>query len=95
MYLLVEKEAFEKLLEKVDILNNKVDALMASRESTQELLGTNEAVQYLGVCAKTLQRYRDEGKVEFSKISGKKILYKKTDLEKLIHDNYMETLNKK
>lgn len=44
------------------------------------------AQQYLGLCKRTLQRYRDEEIVEFAKI-GSVVWYRKEDLDALLEAN--------
>ena len=55
---------------------------------TQERYLTNaEVCDLLKVSRRTLQRYRDEGRIAFSQV-GATIRYKAADVERFLHDNY-------
>lgn len=48
-------------------------------------LSNGEAAKYLGVSAKTLQRYRDAARIGFYQIDGDRtIWYAKSDLDRLV-----------
>jgi len=44
----------------------------------------------LHISQRTLQDYRDKGRIAFYKLEGK-ILYKESDIEKMLEDNYYKT----
>jgi excisionase family DNA binding protein len=53
---------------------------------------TKEAAEFLKVNKKTLKRYRDCGKLPYSK-DGRKIRYKKTDIIKYLNKHYFSLEN--
>jgi len=61
-------------------------------EILDKWLNTDEASAFLKVGKKTLQRYRDAGKLAYSK-DGKSIWYKKSDLIKFLNRNYFSIDN--
>ncbi|MFZ4399824.1 MAG: helix-turn-helix domain-containing protein [Bacteroidales bacterium] len=75
-------EVYNKLDKIIEMLNcnfndeNKID----------NLLKTNDVLKMLNICPKTLQKYRNENRITFSKV-GKIIYYKKTDIDKFIDNN--------
>ena len=48
-----------------------------------EFFTNNAAMNYLGLSRATLQRYRDDGRLPFSKI-GRNIFYRRADVEALL-----------
>ncbi|NHJ33677.1 MAG: helix-turn-helix domain-containing protein [Asgard group archaeon] len=53
-------------------------------------LDTSEAARILKVSTRTLQNYRDNGTLPFSKI-GSKIYFKATDIEGLLTEHYIKS----
>jgi excisionase family DNA binding protein len=81
------------LLKKMDALEKKVDALN-NGISSKGLFTINEACDLLQVSKRTLQRYRDEGLLSFTQVSGK-IMFQKTDIEVFLNGNRVEAFKKK
>jgi predicted site-specific integrase-resolvase len=42
----------------------------------------------LKISRRTLQDYRTEGKIPYYQLGGGKILYRESDIEKMLEDNY-------
>ena len=53
----------------------------------EEWLSSDETAEFLKVSKKTLKRYRDSGKLPFSK-DARKIRYKKSDIIKYLNKHY-------
>lgn len=53
----------------------------------EHFLTGKEVCERLYISPRTLQDYRDKGIIPYTQIAGK-ILYKASDLEKLLEDNY-------
>lgn len=74
------------------------DALYQSSNSNRPLLNgehylTNRDVsEKLHISLRTLQDYRDTGKLPFIKLDGK-ILYKASDINRLLEENYYPAFN--
>jgi excisionase family DNA binding protein len=84
-----------KLIDKKDIreLNKKLTEIKKDNELINEQwLSSEEAAEFLKVSKKTLQRYRDAGKLAYSK-DGRTIRYKKLDLIKYLNRNYFSIEN--
>jgi excisionase family DNA binding protein len=80
----------EYLQNKILGMNDKI-----TNESLQEeWLSSDEAAEFLKVSKKTLKRYRDSGKLPFSK-DARKIRYKKSDIVKYLNKYYQTTELKK
>lgn len=85
-----------KLVKSKDISELKKelkDIRKANEELQDEWLSTEETLKFLKVSKSTLQRYRDKGKIPFSK-DGRIFRYKKSDLIKYLKNHYfsLETL---
>ena len=50
-------------------------------------LNNNQVCEMLHISQRTLQDYRDKGRISFYKLEGK-ILYKYSDIENLLNSNY-------
>lgn len=60
---------------------------LASSSSQERYLNNNQVCEMLHISQRTLQDYRDKGRISFYKLEGK-ILYKLSDIQKLLEDNY-------
>ena len=79
-----------KLIKAKDIkeLKNALkDINKQNAELQEEWLNSKETAKFLNVGKRTLQRYRDTGKIAFSK-DGRKIRFKKSDIVKYLNKNY-------
>ena len=54
-------------------------------------LSDKELSDLLKISRRCLQDYRDQGRISYIRLGGK-ILYKVSDIEKLLEDNYHEAL---
>lgn len=87
--LIMDEVEINKLLSKVDaILNALTDEKNASGISDQ-WLNQAEAQSILQVSSRSLQNYRNQGILSFSKAGGK-IRYKRVDVESLLQTNYVK-----
>jgi len=80
LQLIKTKDIKELKNELVNIKNNNA-------EMQEEWLSTNEAAEYLKVSKRTLKRYRDAGKLAYSKDS-RKIRFRKSDIIKYLNRHY-------
>ncbi|MBK5719527.1 helix-turn-helix domain-containing protein [Dysgonomonas sp. Marseille-P4677] len=61
--------------------------------SGEQFLDNNELCKILHVSKRCLQDYRDRGLLPFYKVEGK-ILYKTSDIQQLLNDNYNQAFAK-
>lgn len=59
-----------------------------NQQDQKEWLGREETMQLLQISPATLQRYRDRHVIEFSQW-GRKILYSRKSIEKLMQDHFI------
>lgn len=80
--ILTLSQELKDLKARIELLNrSRVDVLKDSWIDNQDVLQT------LHISKRTLQTFRDNGTLPFSKIQGK-FYYKVSDIEKLLQDNY-------
>lgn len=80
------KELLTAIDEVAENLEVGLDSLSSSH-SVERYLNNNQVCEMLHLSQRTLQDYRDKGKIAFYKLEGK-ILYKLSDIEKMLEDNY-------
>jgi len=77
--------SYEKAFTQLEELTN---VIKQSNLKIEDPFVTNKQFQILmGISTRTAQIWRNEGKIGYSKISDK-IFYRKSDIEKLLNDNY-------
>ena len=60
---------------------------LSSSANQDRYLNNNQVCEMLHISQRTLQDYRDKGRISFYKLQGK-ILYKYSDIENLLNCNY-------
>ena len=85
----LSNEEYDKIIQKLDeVLELLSETLKKSRNPLEEIwLDTFEAAKILKVSTRTLQNYRDNGTLPFSKI-GSKIYFKASDIELMLNEHY-------
>lgn len=84
----IEKRTFELWQEKFNHFVNRMDALCTPLRRKQD-----EVCRLLNVSARTMQTYRDTGKLPYSQINNK-IYYKVSDVETFMQ-NHVKNNSKK
>ena len=75
--------SLEKMLNGIEnLVENSKPALNGER-----YLSDKEVSERLKISRRTLQDYRTEGKITYYQLGGK-ILYKESDIEKMLNDNH-------
>lgn len=89
-FLNTNSEEIKELLAAIDEVSENLEAgldCLSSYHSQERYLNNNQVCEMLHLSQRTLQDYRDKGRVAFYKLEGK-ILYKLSDIEKMLEDNY-------
>lgn len=76
-------EQLDSMLNGIESMNEKSRASF----SNERFLTDKEVSAWLKVSRRTLQDYRNNGMVSYYQLGGK-ILYKKSDIEKMVMDGY-------
>lgn len=81
----IERKVYEKMIEQFNIIAQRVDNICGKGQdkSLQEWLDNTEVCEILNVSKRTLQNYRDNGKLGYTQI-GYKVFYKVKDVEKIL-----------
>jgi hypothetical protein len=76
----------------LDRLSSSLERLFSARKPTlngESFYTDEELSKKLKVSRSSLQDYRDQGRIPYIKLAGK-ILYRASDIEKLLEDKYRE-----
>ncbi|EFK59653.1 helix-turn-helix domain-containing protein [Sphingobacterium spiritivorum] len=83
----LEHSVFQEIVETLQAIKKNIDSNDGTGPSIGTWLTTEEVSKLLKVSKRTLQKYRDEGKLGFSQI-GSKIYYRSTDIDAFLLENY-------
>jgi len=84
---IITKEEFDQILVKLDEIREGLYKQVSPSPKQERYLTNAEVCDLLKVSRRTLQRYRDEGRIAFSQV-GATIRYKAADVEQFLRDNY-------
>lgn len=92
----ISQNNFVEIADKINAIYDKIISKEDGNDSnTNEWLTGPEVLKLLNVSSRTLQNYRDYGKVGFSVIGRRKIYYLRSSVEKLLKANYHEPFKTK
>jgi len=83
-------ETYLSFLRKIEEMDNAVSKVLQNVQPSignERYLTDRELSKLLNISRRTLQDYRKEGKITYFTLGGK-ILYRESDIEKLLADNY-------
>jgi hypothetical protein len=83
----IETEAFQRLMEKMEVIESKLDLQSKKSPLSENWLDNQDVCQLLHISKRTLQYYRDAGLIAFSQI-GSKIYYRASDIEAHLLSHY-------
>ena len=83
----IESEAFQKLVNQLEAINTKLNEQKESTPLSDVWMDNQDVCALLHVSKRTLQHYRDSGKIPFSQV-GAKIYYKASDVDDFLESNY-------
>lgn len=92
----IDKAVFEEMAVQFEGFKDKITTLCAKHKSKglNDWLDNQDVCLLLNVSPRTLQSYRDTGKIGFSQINHK-IYYRASDIEKLLLPNNVKPNLKK
>ena len=96
--LVIPKDNLIEMADKLNAIYEKIITREGSddiKNQSNEWLTGPEVLKLLDVSSRTLQNYRDNGKVGFSVIGRRKIYYLRSSVEKLLKANYHEPFKTK
>ena len=80
----IEKRTFEQMMQRFDDFAKQVKVLCGNNRKADNWLDNKQVCELLKISLRTLQTYRDTGKLPFSQI-GRKCYYKATDIQQFIN----------
>lgn len=89
--ILIEKSDFDRLVGHIEEIAEHIRKSGSGKSSddTERWISNKEAMEILGVSPRTLQRYRDNGCIPFSKI-GKNCRYRLSDIERVLEAHMID-----
>jgi excisionase family DNA binding protein len=78
------------ILSSIKNINDRIEDLLNSKEAmSTKYLSSEEVCETLQISSRTLQKYRDEGRIRFAKLD-RKIIYKESDIDDFVESNMNE-----
>jgi excisionase family DNA binding protein len=85
----MESEAFQKLVEKLDAISIRLNNQKETTPLSDVWMDNQDVCELLHISKRTLQHYRDSGKIPFSQV-GAKIYYKASDIDDFLQSHYLK-----
>ena len=85
----MESEAFQKLVEKLDAISIRLNNHKETTPLSDVWMDNQDVCELLHISKRTLQHYRDSGKIPFSQV-GAKIYYKANDIDDFLQSHYLK-----
>ncbi|MEY3500508.1 MAG: hypothetical protein RL308_2177 [Bacteroidota bacterium] len=85
----MESEAFQKLVEKLDAISIRLNNHKETTPLSDVWMDNQDVCELLHISKRTLQHYRDSGKIPFSQV-GAKIYYKAKDIDDFLQSHYLK-----
>lgn len=86
----IEKKTFEQMVDRLENFVDQVNKLCANKKT--EWLTNQQACEMICISPRTLQSYRDNGRLPYSQI-GHKCYYKQSDIEILIEQSQIKNIS--
>ena len=86
----IEKRTFEQMMQRFNEFSMQVKNLCGKNKKQEKWLNNQDVCSLFKISLRTLQSYRDNGKLPFSQI-GHKCYYKVSDVEQFINQSQIKT----
>jgi len=83
----IESEAFQQIVNRLEAISTKLNQQKDTTPLSDVWMDNQDVCELLHISKRTLQHYRDSGKLPFSQI-GAKIYYKASDIDTFLQNNY-------
>lgn len=83
----IESQAFQKIVDQLEAIQQKLNKEKSTTPLSDIWMDNQDVCELLHVSKRTLQHYRDSGKIPFSQI-GAKIYYKASDIDEFLNQHY-------
>lgn len=81
----ITPELYDDLMKRLDALQKELS--VKQKNPKEVIFDSQEIMQLLNISKSTLQKYRDDGCIGFSQVSGK-FFYRQSDINEMIEKNY-------
>lgn len=86
----IQSEAFQQIMATLKDIQSKVENMQSRKKALEDdLVDTFEACRILKICRRTLERYRDSGDLQYTKVK-RRIFYRVSDIENLMLKNVIK-----
>jgi excisionase family DNA binding protein len=85
----IESQAFQKIVDQLEAIQQKLNKEKSTTPLSDIWMDNQDVCELLHVSKRTLQHYRDSGKIPFSQI-GAKIYYKASDIDEFLNNHYQK-----
>ena len=85
----IESQAFQKIVDQLEAIQQKLNKGKSTTPLSDIWMDNQDVCELLHVSKRTLQHYRDTGKIPFSQI-GAKIYYKASDIDTFLNNHYQK-----
>lgn len=86
----LENSVFQEIVTILQTIRRSLNSKDDTGPSIESWLTTEDVSKLLKVSKRTLQNYRDEGKLGFSQV-GSKIFYKRSEIDNFLNNHYNPT----
>lgn len=83
----IESQAFQKIVDQLEAIQQKLNKEKSTTPLSDIWMDNQDVCELLHISKRTLQHYRDTGKLPFSQI-GAKIYYKASDVDTFLENHY-------
>jgi excisionase family DNA binding protein len=83
----IEDEAFQQIVNKLEAISSKLNKNKETTPLNDVWMNNQDVCILLQISKRTLQHYRDSGKLPFSQV-GAKIYYKASDVDAFLNQHY-------
>ena len=83
----IEDVAFQEIVNKLEAISSKLNKNKGTTPLNEIWMDNQDVCELLHISKRTLQHYRDTGKLPFSQI-GAKIYYKASDIDTFLNKHY-------
>lgn len=90
----IESDAFQQIVTRLEAISTKLNQQKDTTPLSDVWMDNQDVCALLHISKRTLQHYRDSGKLPFSQV-GAKIYYKATDVDKFLEESYTGVSKKK
>lgn len=90
----IESKTFDLIIDRFESFAKQIKQWCGVEQENQKWLDNQDVCTLLNISYRTLQYYRNTGKISFSQINSK-CYYKATDVERLLNNSPISKQNKR